>query len=49
LLRQVASVNAFLAVFNLIPFYPLDGEKVNSWNPLLWASSFGVSAALLLA
>ena len=35
-----ASVNFFLALFNLIPFGPLDGSKVFEWNPLVWAVFF---------
>jgi len=30
-------VNSWLAAFNLLPFGPLDGRKVLSWNPLVWA------------
>ncbi len=42
-----AYINIFLAVFNLIPFGPLDGSKVFRWNKLIWASSF-VPLALIL-
>jgi Zn-dependent protease len=31
-LLQVATVNAFLGGFNLIPILPLDGAKVWAWN-----------------
>lgn len=31
-----AYINAFLGAFNLIPFPPLDGEKVFRWNKLIW-------------
>ena len=31
------TVNLFLAAFNLLPFGPLDGRKVYSWNPIIWA------------
>jgi Zn-dependent protease len=34
---QLSFVNAFLAVFNLIPIPPLDGSKVFKWKPWLWA------------
>ncbi|MGI0148487.1 MAG: site-2 protease family protein [Thermoplasmata archaeon] len=32
LLPAAASVNAFLAAFNLLPIMPLDGAKVWAWN-----------------
>lgn len=34
------SINMFLALFNLIPFGPLDGAKVFVWNKLVWAILF---------
>ena len=36
-----AEINLYLAIFNLIPFPPLDGSKVISWNPAIWAGLFG--------
>lgn len=30
-------VNSWLAAFNLLPFYPLDGSKVFSWSKFIWA------------
>ena len=41
-----AQLNFFLALFNLIPFGPLDGRKVREWNPTIWAGAIG--SALLL-
>ncbi len=36
-------VNAFLGLFNLIPFFPLDGQKVLAWSKGAW-----IAATLLL-
>lgn len=41
-----AAINAFLALFNLIPFAVFDGQKVFSWNKRYWAALFVVSLAL---
>ncbi|MFH1106751.1 MAG: site-2 protease family protein [Candidatus Micrarchaeota archaeon] len=38
-----AYVNAFLGAFNMIPVYPLDGEKVQSWSYKAW----GIASLLL--
>jgi len=35
------SVNIFLAVFNMLPFMPLDGAKVFAWNKVYWLTFFG--------
>jgi Zn-dependent protease len=32
-----ARLNLWLAAFNLLPFPPLDGFKVFSWKPAVWA------------
>ena len=42
----VAFINAFLAVFNLIPFGIMDGLKVFRWNKAFWAVAFTAAAAL---
>ena len=42
-------VNAWLAFFNLIPFYPLDGSKIFSWNKKALALLAVLAFALLLA
>ncbi len=39
-----ARTNAFLGLFNLLPFAPLDGSKVFAWDKKAWA---GAAAALL--
>lgn len=43
-----ASVNAFLGVFNLLPFYPLDGHKVYDWSPRAWGFSMLVLILVLI-
>jgi Zn-dependent protease len=43
-----AYINAFMAVFNLIPFGVLDGYKIFSLNKGLWALAFVPSAILTL-
>ena len=41
-----ASANAFLAIFNLIPFAPLDGEKIFVWDKKIWASAIVLAIML---
>ncbi len=41
-----AYINAFMALFNMIPFGVLDGFKVFNINKIVWATVFAVSAAL---
>lgn len=42
------SVNSFLAAFNLLPFYSLDGTKVMKWNVGVWIVAFAIAAIMLL-
>ncbi len=42
------SINAVLAVFNLLPIWILDGKKVWDWNKPVWAGLMVVSGILLL-
>jgi Zn-dependent protease len=41
-----AAINAFLALFNLIPLTIFDGKKVYAWNRSYWAIMFIASAVL---
>jgi Zn-dependent protease len=43
-----AFLNAFMAVFNLIPFGIFDGFKIYSWDKKIWALVFAVSLALAI-
>jgi len=38
-----AQVNAWLAIFNLIPFNPLDGAKVFYWSKAIWLGTFALA------
>lgn len=42
------SVNSFLATFNLLPLYTLDGTKVLKWNSKIWIIIFILAAIMLL-
>jgi Zn-dependent protease len=46
LLLFAAYLNAFMAVFNLVPIGVLDGFKIYSLNKKLWVAAF-IPAALL--
>ena len=41
-------VNFFLAAFNLIPIFPLDGSKVFMWNKTAWVISMALAASGVL-
>lgn len=44
----LAYINAFLALFNLIPFGVLDGYKIFSINKAVWAATFIPSVILMI-
>jgi len=43
-----AAFNAWIAVFNLIPFGILDGYKIFLWNKRIWALTFTASLILTI-
>ncbi len=45
--KLIASVNAWLFFFNLLPFPPLDGAKILMWSWSIWVFLFIVSCILL--
>ncbi len=48
ILRTLADLNAFIAFFNLIPFPPLDGHKILTWNTTTWIITFIAALALMI-
>jgi len=42
----ICLVNILLAIFNLLPFAPLDGSKVIHWNGVIWSILFIISIVL---
>lgn len=45
---MLTSLNAWLAIFNLIPVPPLDGSKIIYWNLIVWGVAIGIAVALFL-
>jgi len=45
---MLTSLNAWLAIFNLIPVPPLDGSKIIYWNLFVWGVATGIAVALFL-
>lgn len=43
------SVNSFLAAFNLLPIYSLDGIKVLKWSAKIWIVVFAIAAVMMLS
>ncbi|MFH1424300.1 MAG: hypothetical protein ABIG20_01325 [archaeon] len=48
LLMLGAYINSFIALFNLIPFPPFDGQKIMAWNKLYWAMALGLGIVLFV-
>jgi len=46
LAKITSQVNAWLAVFNMIPFGMLDGAKVLFWNKFIWLGFFALCIAI---
>jgi len=47
LAKNIININAFLAMFNLLPIPPLDGSKVVWWNIPVWLALMGLSLMFL--
>ncbi len=42
------SINAYLAIFNLIPFGVFDGMKIYNWDKRVWVAAVVIAGALVL-
>ena len=47
LFSQLTLINAWLALFNLLPIPPLDGSKVLIWKPWIWGMCIAVALILV--
>lgn len=48
LLSIAAQVNAWLAIFNLIPFGLLDGYKIWRWSPWIWGGLMMLAVGIFI-
>lgn len=46
-LMVIANLNAWIALFNVVPFAMLDGLKIFHWNKKAWILAFASSVALM--
>ncbi len=40
------TINAWLGLFNMLPFGPIDGKKVLDWNPVVFGITIGVAVIM---
>ncbi|MGB6628459.1 MAG: AN1-type zinc finger domain-containing protein [Nitrososphaeraceae archaeon] len=43
-----ASFNAWIAMFNLLPFGVLDGQKIFDWNKIAWGCAMAITMVLFI-
>ena len=43
------AINAWLGLFNMVPIFPLDGEKILRWSPLAWVATAAVLFLLVFS
>jgi Zn-dependent protease len=43
-----ASFNAWISMFNLLPFGVLDGQKIFVWNKIIWSITMGTTMILFI-
>ena len=43
LFSTISSISFFLAFFNLLPIFPLDGSKILAWDKKIWIAAFAIS------